>query len=137
MKRIALILVLLLLSCTPKPKSLTASVSLINNGHSIKFNGLNLAVINEIARDSANWQSLIPVYRMPADTDLKDYQPVQPGTYSIKDSSIVFTPDTPFVVGKIYFLRYYQFAKDMDMQAFIRGRNRLNNIQYTDLIFKQ
>lgn len=110
-------------------------ISLINNGQSVRFRGLDYAIISEIDRDSASWQSLLPVYRMPADTELKSYQPAQPGRYVLKDSAIVFTPDTPFLKGRTYFMRYYQFGEGNTPLDYIRGRSRLGNVRYVDLVF--
>lgn len=95
--------------------------------------------MNEIARDSAGagWQLLVPVYRMPADTDLKNYQPVQPGKYRLADTTIVFTPDTPFAKGQTYFVRYYRFGDNTSTLEYLQGRNRMGKPQFTDLIFKQ
>lgn len=106
---------------------------------SIKLSGMDYLVLQDIGRDSsgAAWQSLMPVYKMPADTDLKNYQPVQPGTYAIKDSAVVFTPDTPFAAGQTYFLRYYKFDAASKPTDFITGHNKLGSLHYTDLIFKQ
>jgi hypothetical protein len=137
-KKAAWILLLFCFGCSRTEKVPAIHILLINNKQSVKITGLNVAVMNEIARDSSNeiWQSLIPVYRMPADTDMKDYQPVQPGKYLRTDSALVFTPDTPFVQGKTYFLRFYQFAEGSGINDFIKGRKRLGQTRYTDLIFK-
>src|SRR6185312_9201481 len=92
---------LLCIGCSRKPETLV-KVALVDSGHSVKFTGLDYAVISEINRDSTTglWKTLIPVFRMPADTDLKTYQPVQPGSYKLIDSAIIFTPDTPFIKGR-------------------------------------
>ena len=138
MKNIILILILFFISCTPKTQIKPARISLINNHQSVKFSGLDPAIIGEISRDSISgiWEALLPVYRMPADTGLKDYQPVQHGRYLVKDTIIVFTPDTPFVTGKTYFMRYYHFGDINDVGSFIRQKNRLGSVPYNDLIFK-
>jgi len=100
---------------------------------------MDYGIISEINRDSVPrvWQSLIPVYKLPADTDLKDYQPAQPGVYKIIDSAVVFTPDTPFINGKTYFMRYYKFDEGHSTMDFLKGSSRLRNVPYDDLIFKQ
>jgi len=114
-------------------------ISLVNNKQSVEFKGLDYAVIHEIARDSSNqvWQSLIPVYKMPADTDMKSYQPVQPGNYRLKDSAVVFTPDTPFTKGQVYFVRNYRLGESVGAIDFIKGRTQPGRTHFTDLIFKQ
>jgi len=115
-----------------------ARISLVNNGASLQVNGLNQLVMNDIARDTAThiWESLIPVYRMPADTEMKSYQPVQPGSYRLKDSTVVFTPDTQFVNGQAYFVRYYHLAP-AGLADYVKGRTRAGQLHFTDLIFKR
>ena len=134
-----LYLLLLFFGCASKPKTPPVHISLINNNRSVKFKGLDYAVISEIDRDSVfgTWENLLPVFRMPADTNLKNYQPVQPGSYQLKDSTVVFTPDTPFTKGRIYFVRYFEFDKGDNIWDYIKGKKKLGKIPYTDLIFKK
>ena len=134
-----LCLLLLCLGCTTKTKTPAIQISLINNNRSIKFKGLNYAILSEINRDSTPgvWQNLIPVYRMPADTDMKNYQQAQPGLYQLKDSAVVFTPDTPFAKGQTYFIRYFQFDEGDNKWDYIRGKKKLGEIPHIDLIFKK
>lgn len=124
-------------SCSNEPKPTVIHISKINE-RVIKISGLDNAVLQDIARDSAggNWQALVPVYKMPADTDLKNYQPVQPGTYHVKDNSVIFTPDTPFVAHQTYFVRYYKYDTANKASDFIMGRNRPGGLHYSDLVFK-
>lgn len=131
-------LLLLALACTPAKHPAAVQIALSDNGQSVWFKGLNKLVINDIARDTnqAVWQSLVPVYRMPADTDLKNYQPVQPGQYVVKDSIVVFTPDTPFVKGQTYFVRNYRLGEGALLIDYIKSRSQPGKVQFIDLIFK-
>ena len=125
--------------CGNKNIAPVVHISIVNN-RSLKFSGLDLLVIDELTRDSAStsaWQSLIPVYKMPVDTDLKDYQHVQPGKYIVQDSVVIFTPDTAFQKGQAYFVRFYHFDKGSSLWDHIKDHQRLNRQPYTDLIFKQ
>ena len=139
MKTYLAILLLLLLSCTPKPRPNTITISLTNNKQSLQFKGLDKAVIGEVSRDTIGegWKGLVPVYRMPADTDMKNYQPGQPGKYQLVDSTVVFTPDTPFATGQTYFVRWYHFDRGITSADYLKGGKRLGQTQFTDLIFKQ
>lgn len=95
-------------------------------------------VLGEISRDTANkWQSLAPVYRMPADTSLKNYMSAQPGIYQLKNNALVFTPDTPFVKQQTYFLRFYNYAGNKSIWDYIRGKSQPGRLHFTELIFKQ
>jgi hypothetical protein len=131
------LLLLFCVACAPKPKESKVHINMIDSGRAVKFTGLDFDIISEINRDSAqaSWRGLLPVFRMPADTDMKDYQPVQPGTYRLGDSAVVFRPDTPFEKGKTYFMRYYRFDKSDETLDFIRGKKKLRKIPYTDLVF--
>lgn len=137
MKKIGWILLVFCFSCADKPAIRPPQIALTDNNRSIKFTGIDYAIVSEINRDSVQdeWQTLLPVYRMPADTDLKNYQPVQHGIYSLKDSAVVFTPDTPFVKGEIYFMRYYQF-KGENIWDYVKGKKRLGKTGYIDLVIK-
>ena len=139
MKKTALILILFCFACTSKPKTPPVHVVRADSGRSIEFKGLDYAITSEITRDSVPgiWLGLIPVYRMPADTDMKDYQKPLPGVYRLKDSAVVFTPDTPFVKNQTYFVRYFKFEGGNNAWDIIKGKKRLGKTPYTDLIFKQ
>jgi len=139
MKKILWLLVFINLSCTAnKDNNSAVQVSFENNKQAVRISGLDGAVVQEINRDSAggNWQSLLPVYRMPADTDLKNYQPVQPGTYHVKNNAVIFTPDTPFMAHQTYFVRYYKFDAGNKVSDFVMGHNRPGSLHYSDLIIK-
>jgi hypothetical protein len=137
MKKSAWVLLLFCFACTSKSKAPVVHISLTDSNHSVKFKGLDYAIISEIGRDSipGMWESLLPVYRMPADTDLKNYQPVQHGHYTLKDSAVIFTPDTAFIKGQTYFMRYYQF-KGENIWDYIKGKKRLGAVGYSDLVIK-
>ena len=115
------------------------NITLDSNKQTLKITGLSDAVVQDINRDTTTnkWQQLIPVYRMPVDTDMKDFQPIQPGKYWVKDSIIFFKPDTPFVQQQTYILRHYHYDEDYSIWGFIKGERRAGKINYSDLIFKQ
>ena len=135
MKKPVLLILLLCLGCTAKTDT-QIHISVVNQ--SLQFTGLDAAIIGEISRDSSVsvWQSLLPVYRMPADTDMKDYQPVQPGKYGVRDSTVIFTPDTPFLKNQAYFVRWYQYSKGSSVWDHIKHHEKLGKQPYQDLIFK-
>jgi hypothetical protein len=139
MKKTALILLLLLVACNHKPQTPVVHITLVNNNRSIKFTGLDYAIISEINRDTVQgiWQGLIPVFRMPADTDMKDYQSALNGKYTLIDSVVVFTPDAPFGKNQTYFLRYFEFGERNSTWDFIKGKKKLGKTPHIDLIFKQ
>ncbi|MEO8884646.1 MAG: hypothetical protein ABI367_01195 [Mucilaginibacter sp.] len=137
-KGLLLLVSCMVLSCTPKTDAPAIHISLIDSGNTLKITGLNYAIMQDVNRDSSNgWQNLLQVYRMPADTDMKDYQPMQPGSYAIKDSAIIFKPDTPFAKHQLYFMRWYRYSSTADIWGFIKGKRQPGKTPYTDLIFKQ
>jgi hypothetical protein len=135
-----MLLTFVLASCTSnQTRTNQIHIALTADKRSLNITGLDNAIVQDINRDSlgGNWQSLVPVYKMPADTDLKNYQPVQPGKYIVKDSVVVFIPDTPFIARQTYFVRYYNFDANNKASDYILGHNKLGSLPYTDLIFKQ
>jgi hypothetical protein len=137
MKKITLFLIsIFCLGCT-RPSKINIAITLINGNKSLKISGFDKEVINDIAQtaDSA-WQVLLPVYKMPADTDMKDFQNAQPGNYKVKDSLVIFTPDTPFRKGQVYFVRSFDYNQAKDAWAFIRGQKQKGTAGHKDLLFK-
>jgi hypothetical protein len=114
-------------------------IGLDSSKQMLKITGLSNAVVQDINRDTTTnkWQQLIPVYRMPVDTEMKDFQPIQTGKYSVKDSLVFFTPDSPFIHRQTYFVRHYHYDEDRSIWGFIKGERRAGKISYTDLIFRQ
>ncbi|PWK69991.1 hypothetical protein LX99_04644 [Mucilaginibacter oryzae] len=135
---ISIAFILLLFSCSSKPEGPVVIISLTSDKKSLQIKGFDAAVINDIARDSSSgaWQTLMPVYKMPADTDLKNLQQVQPGRYTINNNIVVFTPDTAFATPQSYFLRYYDFDKGSTLTDLIKSRSKPGALHYSDLIFK-
>ncbi len=116
---------MILLGCKQHLETRTVKVILSADHRSINIIGFDRAVIAEIGRDSSDeaWESLLPVYKLPADTDLKDFQPYQPGHYQVKDSLVIFKPDTLFAKGRTYFLRSYDHA-GTDAWSYIKDKRR-------------
>ena len=115
------------------------TISLVNQKQHLQISGINNEILADVARDSSAtvWQSLVPVYKMPADTTLKNLQPVQPGAYTVKSAVLTFKPDTPFLKGAVYFVRAYRYNQDSRLADLVTGRLRAGQIPFTDLIFKQ
>ncbi|AYL98506.1 hypothetical protein [Mucilaginibacter celer] len=135
----AFLLMVMLAGCASDTAATKVDISLINNKKSLQITGFDAAIINDIDRDSSAqaWQTLMAVYRMPADTDLKNLQPVQPGHYTVNNNVVVFTPDTAFATQQTYFLRYYNFEAGTTLTNLIKSRSKPGALHYTDLIFKQ
>jgi hypothetical protein len=139
MRWLLLLLIGVCFSCTTKTKTPALHISLDGNRQTLKVAGLDKVIVREIDRDTSTnkWQQLISVYRMPSDTDMRDFQPVQPGKYWVKDTLVFFTPDTPFLHRQPYFIRYYHYNDEPGIWGFIKGKRRVGKINYTDLIFNQ
>ena len=137
MKRCVWLFFFLCLGCKQKSPAPIVNISLIDSNQSLKITGIDSIILNDIDRDTVkNWQSLFAISRMPADTDLKDYQPAQPGKYRVSKGSVIFTPDTPFVKQQSYFLRYYIHGSNKDIWDYVRNHAKPGQLHYTDLIFK-
>ena len=130
-------LVLMCLSCTHRTPTADITISLVDSNKSLKISGFDNAVITDIAQNGNDgaWQALLPVYKMPVDTDMKDFQNAQPGKYQLQDSTVIFTPDTTFKKGQVYFARWYQYDKIGDALQYIRQKKRTGSMSYKDLLF--
>ena len=131
-------LVLMCLSCTHRKPTVNIRIGLVDSNRAVQITGFDKAIVEDIGRDTASevWQSLLPVYKMPADTDMKDFQNAQPGSYKVRDSVVVFTADTAFKKGQLYFVRWYQYDKIGDALQYIRGKKRTGSQSYKDLLFR-
>ena len=138
MKNSVLLLLLIFIGCK-QSNAPAIIISLIDSNKTLKISGLDYAIVQDINRDTTTnvWQNLIQIYCMPADTDMKDFQPIQPGKYMVKDSAVVFVPDTPFKPHQTYFMRYYRYDKGSTAWDYIKNHQKPGKKQYQDLIFKQ
>ena len=139
MKKAIFIFVIMLLGCGSRHRQNMIKIALADSGKSLQVTGIAEDILQEINRDTVAtvWQTLIPVYRMPADTDMKDFQRPQPGKYAVNGSTILFTPDTPFIKQTVYFVRYYQYGEGNTGWDFIKQQKKLGKMPYIDLIFKR
>jgi len=137
MRKLYLLVSLFVAFSCNSPKENTIQIALINNNSTLKISGVDSLILNDIARDTSNhFDVLASIYRMPADTDMKDYQSVQPGKYTVKNGELLFAPDTGFVKGQTYFVRYYRFNKQNSVWDFMSKRKNAMSQKYNDLIFK-
>ena len=139
MKRNAIFLLLVLSAgCTKHSPEYSIKIALADSNRSVRITGFDKAVIDDIGRDTTSgvWQSLLPVYKMPADTDMKDFQNAQPGKYDIRDSAVIFTPDTIFAKGQLYFVRAYQYGETKSAWQLIIEKKRTGSLAHKDLLFK-
>ncbi|QTE35499.1 hypothetical protein J3L18_20415 [Mucilaginibacter gossypii] len=128
-----------LFSCTERSTKTLVTIKTVNNGKALQITGFDPAIINEISRDSSAkaWETLMAVYRMPADTSMRNLQPAQPGRYTVHNNVVVFNPDTAFSTQQTYFFRYYDFSAGSTLTDLIKSRSKPGALHYTDLIFKQ
>lgn len=125
-----------LFGCSSGANQISVHIQLQTNG-SLIISGPDSIILKEIQRDSVAWQNVFPVYRMPADTDMKDFQAAQPGKYVLKDGSVIFSPDTPFIQGRSYFLRYFHYGEGGSTWNLIKNHQKLGTQAHTDLTFKK
>ena len=79
-KLVFIVMLLMIVGCKRNDNHPAIQIALVDSDKHLKISGLDYAILQDINRDTTIniWQNLIQVYRMPADTDLKDFQPVQP-----------------------------------------------------------
>lgn len=138
MKNLTLITLLIITSCKSNPAH-TVQISIDKKAGGIRVTGLATVTLQGIERDSISiktWQSLFPVYSMPADTAMRNYQWPLPGHYAITNNAIKFIPYTAFKAGQTYFARYYNYDKPISAMDVVLHRRALGQGTYTELIFK-
>lgn len=127
-----------LVSCQSKTAN-TINISVDKKQGAVKITGIDIIALQGIKRDSITteaWQSLFPVYAMPTDTGLRNYQRPVPGHYILTNSVLLFTPDTPFTGGRTYFARYYRYDRSINAIDLLLHRRVLGRGTYMELIFK-
>lgn len=131
------ILSMVFLSACSGP-STRLKVRFVEKNNSFIISGIDSNFLAGIRNDTAAalWQSLIPIYCMPADTDLKDYQRPQPGRYKLLGNDVIFTPDTPFRRNQTYFVRYYRFGKSKSLWDVLKGKDDIKSTRYTEQVFR-
>jgi hypothetical protein len=133
-----IILLLLCYGCAQKPAMISVKAILTGDHHSLQIYGFDKAIIASIGHDTTKgiWQNLLPVYKMPADTDMKDFQSAQPGNYVVKDSLVIFTPDTAFSKGQTYFIRCFDYSGVKSAWQMMRERKGLGKVKHSDIVFR-
>lgn len=115
------------------------TIGLSKDSQAVCIRGLEYSVLQEMKKDSLtqeNWQGIFPIYRMPADTDMKDLQPEQPGSYHVIDSLLTFKPDTPFKKHEQYFARFYGNDTNFSTGSLIRKKSNLKGQSFIEVLFK-
>lgn len=137
MKKALYLLMLFCFGCAGNKEDVQVKIKPRGNG-TLQISGLQPEMLYRLSHDTVaeRWNTLMPVYKMPADTDLKDDQPEQPGIYTVSGGLVVFKPDTAFVKGQKYFLRFYQITEGGSMWDMLKPNSpRPGMHPYTDLIF--
>lgn len=136
MKKPWLFLLLMLWACSPDKGTQDIQLGLTGSG-ALKLTGLDIAIMHDIDRDTARdkWQNLFPVYRMPAPDDSNNYALPQPGAYTIAGNHVQFTPDTPFVKGTTYYVRFYLYNQGVSMWDVLTKKTRPGQYSYRDILF--
>ncbi len=117
----------------------TTYIHLSRDSQTVILGGLEYAALQQLKKDTLNlqaFQDLFPVYKMPADTDMKDYLKAQRGTYQITDSLIIFKPDTAFAKHQAYFARFYGYTVDNSAARLAQGKANLNGPKFKEVIFQ-
>jgi hypothetical protein len=140
----AWLICLLMFSCIacsgPSPnQNKSIRINLSADSQIIYVYGLDYATLQELKKESLtteNWQGIFPVYKMPADTDLKDLQKEQSGVYQLTDTTITFKPDTAFKKHQQYFARFYGSSTFLTSSQLIRSKAKLNGPGFLEVVFK-
>jgi hypothetical protein len=138
---LACFFILACISCnsTATKQGANVNIRLSKDSQAVCIAGLEYAILHDLKTDTLNnqaWHSLFAVYCMPADTDMKDLQPQQPGKYLVTDTSVIFTPDTAFNRHRQYFVRYYGGALVGNKSDVLRSGAKLEGQHYKEVVFK-
>ena len=109
-----------------KETSLIIKVSADSIG--VELHNIPSFIIDNFAADTltqAHWKSFFAVYKEPGNPELRDIQAPLKGTYSIKDSLIIFTPDAGFIKGNKYFVQCYAKKLLLEPQDLISNNKKL------------
>jgi len=137
MKKSVWLLCFILLGCAKKPNQQQLSVK-VTGINTIEFKGIDYNTLSNLSQDSlglAQWQTILPVYRMPADTDMMDFVKPQPGKYTLVKDALVFVADTPFQKHDKYFARYYKLHDDSNAWDLMKGKWKHGSPQYIACTF--
>ncbi|SFS96621.1 hypothetical protein SAMN04487890_107149 [Mucilaginibacter polytrichastri] len=125
------------LGCAKKSAQPHLKVSVLN-ANTINFGNIDYNTLANLHQDSLNtaeWQAILPVYRMPADTDMKDFVLPQPGKYAFKNNQLIFSADTPFLGHSLYFARYYRLHDESNAWDVMKGKWKRGTPQYVECTF--
>jgi hypothetical protein len=114
------------------------NIRLSTDSQTVYISGLDYAILHDLKTDTLNTeglQSLFAVYRMPADTDMKDLQKQQPGKYTVTDTAIIFKPDTAFAKHQQYFMRYYGGPLVNSKAQVFQSKAKLEGQHYKEFVF--
>ena len=133
-----LFLLLTLSACKSKPAS-NIKITIDHTHQAIKITGVAATALYGIQHDSldtAGWHALFPVYKMPADTEMRNYQPYIKGKYDINGGVVSFTPDTAFKTGQTYFARWYRYDEPLSATDMAMRTRKPGETPFIELIFK-
>ena len=100
--------------CKPPVQSANNSTLLVirlsPDSSAVELRGVPSEVLADFKSDSLTekeWNSFFAIYKVPADSELRDIERPLKGIYVIKDSIVNFTPAEPFHKNQSYFVQCY------------------------------
>jgi hypothetical protein len=117
----------------------TVSIHLSNDSQTVYISGLEYSILQEFKKDSLTtetWHGIFPVYIMPADTELKDFQKEISGTYQVTDTTLVFKPDTAFKKHQQYLVHFYGNGENYSTVNLLRSKSKLKGQNFKEVIIK-
>ncbi len=137
MKKSVWLLCFILVGCAKKPNQQQLSVK-VTSANVVEFAGIDYNILSNLSQDSLSlpqWQAILPVYKMPADTDMMDFVSPQPGKYKLIKDALEFVADTPFQKNTKYFARYYKLHDDSNAWDLMKGKWKNGAPKYTECVF--
>ncbi|MXV13959.1 hypothetical protein [Hufsiella ginkgonis] len=114
MKRSRIFCLLLGLACLAgctrdRKRDRKVIISLSPDSTSVIVNGMNPGLLEILRTDTLSaddWQSVLLVCKESVDETLQGMEPAYSGEYAVRDSSVIYTPDSGFVKKYTYRAEY-------------------------------
>lgn len=115
-------------------------ISLSSDSSAVQLCHVRPDVLEYLKSDSLSlkeWQSFFSVFPTPKDPEMRDFQPSLPGSYSVRDTTIVFIPEEPFAKDSSYFARCFSRQIMDEPSDLLMGKKLSAESEFVEFDFKR
>lgn len=141
---IFMISLFLVAACQSKPTAPSLAnqvqIRLSADSSSVELHAVRPDVVDYLKSDSIGlkeWQSFFSVYPAPADPEMRDFQRPLPGSYRVRDTTIVFIPNEQFEKDSLYFVRCYSRQIMDEPSDLVMGEKLSVATEFVEFEFKR